>query len=157
MKILLIKTIGFTLLLPGMVAGVTPWLISTSAELGSVYSIFFGLFLMCLGVAIYGWCAWDFVSVGKGTPAPIDAPKHLVVRGLYHYTRNPMYVGVLLFISGWVSLYTMPVMLVYWLGVASLFQILVLFYEEPILQELFGAEYKSYCASVKRWLPSVTS
>src|SRR5437867_2949163 len=53
-----------------------------------------------LGAAVYGRCVWDFGSVGRGTPAPIDPPKVLVVRGLYRYVRNPMYLGVLCALSG---------------------------------------------------------
>lgn len=155
MKILFIKTIAFTLLVPGTVAVMAPWIIIGDAELGSGYSIFFGLFLMCSGAAIYGWCVWDFITFGKGTPAPIDAPKHLVVRGLYHYTRNPMYVGVLFFISGWSLLYTLPYMVIYGLCVAVCFQLFVLFYEEPMLEKSFGSEYKEYSLSVNRWLPKL--
>ena len=53
------------------------------------------LALLAFGGAIYAWCVWDFAVFGRGTPAPIDAPKKLVVRGLYRYTRNPIYLGVL--------------------------------------------------------------
>ena len=48
-----------------------------------------------VGGIIYLCCVWDFAHFGRGTPAPIDAPKQLVVSGLYRYVRNPMYVGVL--------------------------------------------------------------
>ena len=51
-------------------------------------------FFLIVGAAIYLWCAWDFASKGMGTPAPIDAPKKLVVNGLYRFVRNPMYLGV---------------------------------------------------------------
>jgi hypothetical protein len=40
-------------------------------------------------------CVWDFFAKGKGTLAPIDPPRVLVVSGLYRFTRNPMYNGVL--------------------------------------------------------------
>ncbi|MCK4840479.1 MAG: isoprenylcysteine carboxylmethyltransferase family protein [Methylococcales bacterium] len=153
MIILLIKTITFTLLIPGTVAVMVPWLITKSAVIGNDWSILCGVFLMCVGVAIYAWCVWDFVSFGKGTPAPIDAPKHLVVKGLYHYTRNPMYVAVLSFIAGWMFLYTMPLLLVYGASIAIGFQLLVIFFEEPLLQKSFNSEYTEYKASVNRWLP----
>ena len=54
-----------------------------------------------VGGGIYLWCVWDFATFGRGTPAPIDMPKKLVVRGLYNIVRNPMYVGVSTFILGW--------------------------------------------------------
>lgn len=50
-----------------------------------------GILLLVTGVSIYFWTVWDFASFGRGAPLPIDAHKKLVVRGLYRYTRNPMY------------------------------------------------------------------
>jgi protein-S-isoprenylcysteine O-methyltransferase Ste14 len=157
MKILFLKTIIFTLLIPGTVAVIIPLSIIQGAEIGGTYSMLCGLLLMSIGVVIYAWCAWDFIVFGKGTPAPIDAPKHLVIRGLYHYSRNPMYVGVLFFISGWTLLYTVPLMIVYGLCVVACFQLFVVFYEEPMLEKLFGSEYEEYSLSVNRWLPGLFS
>src|SRR4030042_1278179 len=59
-----------------------------------------GLVLLLAGACMALWCMWDFWRTGHGTPAPIDPPKALVVRGLYTYIRNPMYVGVLLVVAG---------------------------------------------------------
>ena len=90
----IVKTVIFTILVPGTVAVVLPRVIGTDASASTLYSSI-GFLPMVLGVAIYLWCAWDFATAGQGTPAPIDAPKCLVVRGLYRFVRNPMYVGVL--------------------------------------------------------------
>src|SRR5512133_2639828 len=99
----LLKTIIFTFLVPGTVTVVFPyWLLATSStppvQLGILH--YLGLVVIVIGLAIYLWCAWDFTFAGKGTPAPIDPPKELVVRGLYRYTRNPMYVGILSILLG---------------------------------------------------------
>ncbi|NOR71652.1 MAG: isoprenylcysteine carboxylmethyltransferase family protein [Methylomarinum sp.] len=154
MKLLFIKTILFSLLVPGVVAVLGPWLIIDDIILESVPSALLALLLMAVGSAIYIWCVWDFISFGKGTPAPIDAPKYLVIRGLYQYTRNPMYLGVLCFIFGWVLLYTEQALLIYCVCVASTLHLLVIFYEEPILRKQFGSEYIAYSATVNRWLPN---
>lgn len=53
-----------------------------------------------MGVMIYIWCAWNFTFIGKGTPAPFDPPKELVVKGPYQFVRNPMYVFVVLALIG---------------------------------------------------------
>jgi protein-S-isoprenylcysteine O-methyltransferase Ste14 len=90
----IVKTVIFTILVPGTVAVVLPRAIGTDASAPTLDSSI-GFLPMVLGVAIYLWCAWDFATAGQGTPAPIDAPKRLVVRGLYRFVRNPMYVGVL--------------------------------------------------------------
>lgn len=155
MKLLFIKSFAFTLFLPGTVTVIVPLFIIKEIIFESYFPAFFALLLMCIGTAIYVWCVWDFVVSGKGTPAPIDAPKHLVVSGLYCYTRNPMYVGVLCFIFGWVLLYTVFNMIIYALCVALCFQLFVVFYEEPILQKQFGSEYSLYRLSVNRWLPKL--
>ncbi|MCP4407399.1 MAG: isoprenylcysteine carboxylmethyltransferase family protein [Gammaproteobacteria bacterium] len=94
------------------------------------------------------------VSFGRGTPAPIDAPKQLVVRGLYRYTRNPMYLGILTIILGWATLFKSFNLVFYAVCVVSCFHLFIIFYEEPHLQKIFGQAYDQYCAKVGRWLPS---
>ena len=94
-----LRTILFTLLVPGTVLGLVPFaLIATNwgprFNLGAAHLI--GLMLLMPGVAIIVWCFIDFVRRGRGTPAPYDPPRRLVVAGLYKYTRNPQYVGVIL-------------------------------------------------------------
>lgn len=150
--ILLLKTIIFTLLVPGIIAVIVPLLIT--AEVMTTDSLFLlsGLLMFVIGVSIYSWCVWDFILYGRGTPAPVQAPVRLVVRGLYHYTRNPMYLGVICILLAWGLLYAELFMLLYGACVAICFQLLVIFYEEPQLQQQFGAEYKEYKTSVSRWL-----
>ncbi len=153
--LLFFKNVIFTLLVPGTVAVLGPLSIARGTEAGSSWFVITGLLMLIFGLAIYCWCVWDFAAFGQATPAPIDAPKRLVVRGLYRYIRNPMYVGVLSVILGWTLLYANVLMLVYCLAVAICFQLFVVFYEEPILQQSFGAEYAGYKASVNRWLPKL--
>jgi hypothetical protein len=43
---------------------------------------YLGVLPTLVGTAIYFWCAWDFTFAGRGTPAPIDPPKELVVQAL---------------------------------------------------------------------------
>jgi protein-S-isoprenylcysteine O-methyltransferase Ste14 len=97
----ILKTLIFTIVVPGTVTVLIPRLLLSSrpADLPSFLRIAGGPVLL-LGAAVYLWCAWDFAVTGKGTPAPIDAPKRLVVRGLYRYVRNPMYLGVLAILLG---------------------------------------------------------
>ena len=153
--LLLLKNLLFTVLVPGTVAGYVPWLITRGDSFGWGAGTAFALLLFAAGVAIYCWCVWDFASFGRGTPAPIDAPKSLVVRGLYRYTRNPMYLGVLAVILGWAVLFQRAGLLVYAACVATCFQLFVVLYEEPHLKRIFGESYREYSARVGRWLPRI--
>ena len=58
------------------------------------------LILMAIGGLIMLKCVWDFAWTGRGTPAPFDPPRRLVITGLYRYVRNPMYVGMGVFLVG---------------------------------------------------------
>lgn len=148
----LIKTLLFTLVMPGTVGVYLPqWLRSDGVQLPFPLRTA-GLALLACGVAIYLWCAWDFVSKGLGTPLPMDAPRVLVVEGLYRFTRNPMYVGVLSVILGQGFVHGSLRVARYAGVVLAGMYLLVLFYEEPTLRKRFGGQYEEYCQKVPRWL-----
>ena len=152
----LLKTIIFTVFVPGTVAVYIPWRLLASEDSPQPASWGFGLpgaLLMLLGASIYLWCAWDFTFAGHGTPAPIDAPKVLVVRGLYRFARNPMYIGVGLTLIGEALLFRSTQLGWYALFVLVAFHLFIVLYEEPTLRRKFGATYQGYCASVPRWIP----
>ena len=150
---LLLKNVLFTLVVPGTVAVYVPLLIAGDRAPVSGLLFFLALTLLGAGSAIYAWCVWDFAAFGRGTPAPIDAPIRLVVRGLYRYVRNPMYVGVLTAILGWAAMFGATTLLTYAFCVWIFVHLFVVFYEERRLRRQFGAEYHHYCARVGRWLP----
>jgi protein-S-isoprenylcysteine O-methyltransferase Ste14 len=150
---LLLKNLLFTILVPGTVAVFVPLSIAEGEPPATGPLAALSLLLLALGAAIYGWCVWDFAAFGRGTPAPIDAPKKLVVRGLYRFTRNPMYVGVLLVIVGFAARFGSVDVLFYAACVAIAFNLFIRLYEEPHLTQVFGEEYVAYCARVGRWLP----
>jgi protein-S-isoprenylcysteine O-methyltransferase Ste14 len=109
--------------------------------------------LLVAGAGAYLWCLWDFATAGRGTPAPIDAPKRLVARGLYLYLRNPMYVAVLAVVTGWATYFADLRLLAYGALVAAVFHGFVVQVEEPSLTRRFGESYLRYRAEVPRWLP----
>jgi len=153
---LFLKNLLFTVLVPGTVAVFLPYrIINRSGEALVVDPVRLLLAepLMILGAATYFWCLWDFAVTGRGTPAPIDPPKHLVVRGLYRYVRNPMYVGVLLVIAGWAALFGSGAVLWYGVLIALVFHLFVVLVEEPTLHRQFGEAYEAYRGTVPRWVP----
>jgi protein-S-isoprenylcysteine O-methyltransferase Ste14 len=154
-----VKTLIFTIVVPGTVTVLVPYLLLSAdgdvvrPDLGSPWAL--GLVAMLLGAAIYLWCAWDFAFAGRGTPAPIDPPRELVVRGLYRFVRNPMYVGVLLALVGEAALFRSVSLLVYAALVFMAVHLFVVLYEEPTLQRQFGESYARYRHSVPRWISRV--
>jgi protein-S-isoprenylcysteine O-methyltransferase Ste14 len=85
--------------------------------------------------------------------SPADPPRELVVRGLYRYVRNPMYVSVSLIVLGEAVLAWSRPLLVYWAVWFVVVNIFVIGYEEPTLRRRFGEAYAQYTRQVGRWLP----
>src|SRR3984885_10395115 len=150
----LLKTIVFTIFVPGFVAVYLPYVL-----LGRTYApghgplSWLGLLGVTAGAIIYFLCAWEFAVRGLGTPAPIAPTKYLVTTALHRYIRNPMYVGVALAILGEAALFHSLHVAEYagcMLATAHLF---VVFYEEPTLHRQFGESYDEYRRSVPRWIP----
>jgi protein-S-isoprenylcysteine O-methyltransferase Ste14 len=149
-----LRSILFFILAPGMVAGFIPLgLLRAGPQLQTGFFSYLALPLWIIGIAMLVWCFWDFLSKGKGTPAPIDPPRELVMTGLYRYVRNPMYVGVLLVISGHFVWFGFWNLLIYAVLVFLAFHAFVIFYEEPNLRQRFGAAYEDYLKHVPRWIP----
>ena len=134
-----LRTALFTLLVPGTVLGLVPFaLIATSwgprFNLGAAHLI--GFMLLMPGVSIIVWCFIDFVRRGRGTPAPYDPPRRLVVAGLYKYTRNPQYVGVILVVLSEAVLSGRTLLFGYAVLLAVGYHLFVRFYEEPTLRRM---------------------
>ncbi len=150
--LLFLKNLLFTLIVPGTVGILVPLLIVPHAEANNS-GISLGSYpLLLSGALIYTWCIWDFATFGRGTPAPIDPPTRLVIRGLYRFSRNPMYVGVLTLIAGWSLLFLSSSIALYGAAVGVGFHLFIRHYEEPKLLELFGDEYREYRKRVRRWV-----
>jgi protein-S-isoprenylcysteine O-methyltransferase Ste14 len=150
----LLKTLVFTIVVPGTVAVVVPrYLIGgfPAPALGGLSAL--GFVAIVLGAGIYFLCAWEFAVRGLGTPAPIAPTKFLVVSGLHRYVRNPMYLGVALVILGEAGLFRAPHLAEYAVVMLSIAHLFVIFYEEPTLHRQFGESYEQYRRTVPRWIP----
>ena len=135
-----------------MVAGLIPILL---VRRHVVYAdwLRFSLPVLAVGGIALLWCVRDFYVSGRGTLAPWDPPKRLVVVGLYHFVRNPMYMAVIAILVGWSLLYRSEVLALYAAVVAIVFHLRVLLHEEPWLRRQFGADWDHYAARVPRWWP----
>jgi protein-S-isoprenylcysteine O-methyltransferase Ste14 len=151
------KTPIFTVLVPGTFTVLVPCLILPSDL--SLFTLkigwhrFIGWAPLILGGLAYLRCARDFTISGKGTPAPIDSPTEMVVRGLYRVVRNPMYIGISLLWLGVAMPFESGALLIYAVSAMVIFHVFVRYYEEPALRQKFGIAYERYCGSVPRWIP----
>ncbi len=85
-------------------------------------------------------------------PIKASAASSLVRSGVYRFTRNPMYLGLLLTLLAWAVFLSNPLALLF----VPLFVLYMNRYqigpEERVLSSLFGAEYAAYGKKVRRWL-----
>ena len=140
------------LALPAIAAGLVPALIVRSAT-PDRHTVLIGIILLGTGCFLLLWCVRDFYIAGKGTLAPWDPPKHLVVVGLYRFVRNPMYLAVLTIVAGWSVLYVSAWMTGYLAFLSGAFHVRVCWQEEPWLRRQFGPAWETYAASTPRCLP----
>jgi protein-S-isoprenylcysteine O-methyltransferase Ste14 len=153
---LFLRVVRDTLILPGSVLVWIPWflVVGTSRYTshwpptpGDIPAVI----VMAIGVTIYTMCAVRFATEGKGTPAPWDAPRRIVIGGIYTWTRNPMYVGVITAMLGEAWLINELAMWVYALAMPVAFHLRVTRYEEPAMRRLSETDFLAYTSRVKRW------
>jgi protein-S-isoprenylcysteine O-methyltransferase Ste14 len=112
-----------------------------------------GMMVVASGGGLALACILTFAFVGRGTPAPFDPPRRLVIRGPYRFIRNPMYLGAGLALAGAAAFYRSVAIL----GYAAIFLLVthafVVLYEEPTLRRTFDGDYVTYCEHVGRWWP----
>ena len=148
----------FFLVAPGTVVGLIPWLLTGWQVLDPVPPYWapirvLGAILLVAGLIVLVQAFVRFVVEGLGTPSPIAAPERLVVGGLYHYVRNPMYVAVLAAIVGQALLLGQLGLLLYAAALWLISAGFVRWYEEPTLTRRFGADYEAYRRAVPAWWP----
>ena len=153
---LALRSLLWTILLPGVVAGYVPWRFfgrgRTPFDLTSPTQLL-GLVCIGLGVVLLAACIFEFAWTGRGTLSPADPPPHLVVRGLYRYVRNPMYLSVTMILLGEALVVHSVALTIYWAIWFAAANIFVLCYEEPALRRRFGSSYNEYTQQVRRWIP----
>lgn len=155
MRISWTRLIG-SLILPVTMAVLIPagilWNSSAVFE-SSMMMLIFGPLLMLMGTFILAHTISTFALIGRGTLAPWDPPKELVVRGMYSYVRNPMISGVLIIILG-ESLVFNSDGIFYWCIIFFIINMFnFVFIEEPRLAKRFGNRYTIYKENVPRWIP----
>lgn len=135
--------------LPGVVAFLVPVML-VSRRAADLHPG--GLLPLTMGTGLLLWCVWIFYRQGKGTLAPWDPPRRLVVSGPYRWSRNPMYVAVMLVLAGWALAYRTSALVVYAACIMVAFQLRITLGEEPWLARTHGDDWIRYRDQVPRWL-----
>ena len=108
-----------------------------------------------IGLGLFQFGAWlhNFFAHGRGTLAPWDPPRRLVVRGPYRYVRNPMISGIVFVLAGTALLLRSRPHAAWAATFLVMNAIYIPLSEEPMLAERFGEDYREYCRHVRRFLP----
>ncbi|TFG20012.1 MAG: isoprenylcysteine carboxylmethyltransferase family protein [Promethearchaeota archaeon] len=162
--ILVIKSIIFTFFIPGTVVGGIPSVLFFFFRIYINFRWFryIGLILISIGFAFYLLSVIAFINQGKGTPMIYfmerveiifgREPKEFVNTILYRFSRNPMYMGVIVLTFG-IGIFLESISVIVWAIIAFIgFHIVVLKLEEPHLREKYGFLYEKYCESTPRWI-----
>ena len=112
-----------------------------------------GIALMAIGLGLMGACVAMFVVQGHGTPAPFDPPHAFVVSGPYRWVRNPMYIGMFVFLVGYALCAVSFAVLLVAFAMLAVAHLVAVLYEEPSLARRFGEPYRAYRRTTPRWIP----
>ncbi len=153
-------------MLPITVTGIIPLLlISTTNTLNTGWGLPPPIHLLpiLLGLALIAGGLWlmimtirMFITIGKGTLAPWDPTRRLVVVGIYRYVRNPMISGVCAVVLGEAILFGSVPVLIWALIVIAVNLVYIPLSEEPGLRQRFGVDYDEYARHVPRWIPRLS-
>ena len=149
MRAMFWKAVFAFVALPGTVAFVVPLTIFLPRP--PIVLDRLGLVLVLLGVTLLLSTVREFYVAGRGTLAPWSPPDELVTTGLYGFSRNPMYVAVVLVLLGWAALFHSVALLIYAVAIAVAFHLRVVFGEEPWLAQTHRGSWLRYSAQVPRW------
>ena len=110
-----------------------------------------GLILLALGVLFAGWGVRAF---GRADTAirPLEESTAMVTHGLYRFTRNPMYLGMIQVLMGVCVLLgsLSPWLLIP--GFILIIRNVFILREEAMMERIFGEQYRNYRSSVRRWV-----
>lgn len=142
-----------TVLVPFWIARRNGRALELGSSPGEVALQTLGAVLFLIGLRLFVASLARFAVDGRGTLAPWDPPRHLVVRGPYRYVRNPMISGVDFLLFGEAAVLLSSPHLLWALTFLAANLVWIPLWEEPDLRRRFGAEYDEYCRHVPRLFP----
>ena len=112
-----------------------------------------GMVFMWSGAALAIYCSVLMFMFAKGTPLVTSAPRKLLAKSVYKYSRNPMMWALFMVVLGEALTFGQWILFVWLVAMSRIIYLIVVNYEEPQLERRFGESWKEYCLSVPRWLP----
>lgn len=158
----IVQYLLFTIFIPCTIGIYIPFIINNLLPFQMNIGIlrYVGLLFIFIGCILYFSCSLSFL-VNKGTPAmwfvrPLEPiigkePDVLVRINFYKFSRNPMYLGVLSIIFGTAIFRNSFSIFIYFFLLVVIFNIVIIFLEEPHLKQKYGSGYDDYFNSVPRW------
>lgn len=111
-----------------------------------------GLGLVAFGLGVVGWCLALHVRAAPQGWELRSTPDTLLTEGPYRWSRNPVYLGVVIIWLGWATFYgSIALLIIVVVGWIVLDRVVVP-WEEKALRARFGQEYDRYARRLPRWL-----
>ncbi len=152
LKTILILPFNVVVIIPSLIL----YLSNYSYKMPNKVFLIIGIILFILGLFLAIWTMVLFNNIGKGTPAPWNPPKNLVIEGPYCYVRNPMIIGILLILTSEYFLLN-SIQILWWVILFFIINnIHFRIFEEKQLEKNFGEDYIKYKKNVPMWLPRLT-
>lgn len=126
-------------------------LISPQLRIGFYQSSLLGAVLIFIGAGI---TLWSFVlfRIIKTTLNPNKKPQKLIVKGPYKFSRNPMYLGIVIVLLGYAILQGSIIFLIVPVIFFLLMDNIVIPFEEKLVKETGDNKSNEYFKRVRRWL-----
>ena len=115
----------------------------------------FGFVIFLFGFSTTIYTVHFHFLTGRVTPVAVEPPRKFIDKGFYRYSRNPMYIAILVTLLGGFLILGYVLLLAYTMLAIPSVHLFVVYKEEPELKRLFGKEYEDYMKKVPRWLPNI--
>ncbi|MEE3165013.1 MAG: isoprenylcysteine carboxylmethyltransferase family protein [Pseudomonadota bacterium] len=127
------------------------WYVFSSSNPKNIFLMSTGWVLIVSGLTCNVIAANQFIKA-KTSIIPLTESSFLVKKGIFRFSRNPMYTGMTIFLVGLGvilnNFYNIAVISGFFLLIRNKF----VMKEEELLKETFGEEYLSYIKEVRRWI-----
>ena len=139
-----------------LICGILMWVVDeqlSDGQLESAIQLPMAILFAISGIVLLVFSMLAFRRAGTTVdPFHPEEASQLVVDGVFGYSRNPMYVSLLLVLIGWAiclgGVYNIAVLALF-VSYITFFQIKA---EEAAMRSLFGETYVNYCSRVRRWI-----